>query len=337
MTRRKPLNRGFTLIELLVVIAIIAILIALLLPAVQQAREAARRSSCKNNMKQFGLAMHNYHEAHRMFPLGTSVNFATSSGGGNFITNGLVMMLPYFDQANLSNLYDATRPWEQQSPTVASTVIPTFVCPSNVGNNPITEPALASFIPAGGTFGITTYIMSRGSNVAWCRTSNQPSTVKGMFDINRATRMRDITDGSSNTIAMGEGATGPQFMLCEGQGCNTAPATSVEASQGWVVAQPPPSDFKAGLFMGPRASVFGSTSDRINKTFTTETVIDLGNFSNCNFGTGSDATSNFRSQHVGGCHFLYADGSVHFISENIDLGLYQALSTIQGGEVVETP
>tara|TARA_R110002095_G_scaffold77659_6_gene66606 strand:- start:1057 stop:2070 length:1014 start_codon:yes stop_codon:yes gene_type:complete len=337
MSRRKPLNRGFTLIELLVVIAIIAILIALLLPAVQQAREAARRTQCKNNMKQFGLAMHNYHEAHSTFPLGASVNFATSSGGGNFITNGIVMMLPYFDQGNLSNLYDATKPWEQQSPTVARTNIAMFVCPSNVGTNPITEPALASLIPVGGTYGITTYLMSRGSNVAWCQTSAQPTDVKGMFDLNRGAKMRDITDGSSNTIAMGEGATGSQFPLCENQGCNTATGPSIEATQGWIVAQPPPSDFKAGLFMGPRAGVFGSTADRINKKYTTETVIDLTNFTNCMVINNTDATSNFRSQHIGGCHFLYADGSVHFISENVDLGLYRALSTIQGGEVVEAP
>ena len=246
-------------------------------------------------------------------------------------------MLPYFDQGNLSNLYDSTIPWEQQSPAVARTVIPTFVCPSNVGANPINEPALDAAIPAMGTFGITTYLMCRGSNVGWCSSSNHASSVKGMFDLNKGAKMRDIIDGSSNTIAMGEGATGSQFMLCVGQGCNTAPPSPAEAAQGWMVAQPPPSDLSPALFGGPRASVFGSTADRINKQFTTETLIDTASLSNCAFGVDSDATSNFRSQHIGGCHFLYADGSVHFISENVDLGVYQALSTIQGGEVVETP
>lgn len=335
MVRRQPLKRGFTLIELLVVIAIIAILIALLLPAVQQAREAARRTQCKNNMKQFGLALHNYHEAHSTFPLGTSVNFNSSAGGGNFISNGIVMLLPYFDQTNLSNLYNQTAAWENQSAAAARTVIPTFVCPSNVGQNPIQDTALGALgLPVGDTFGITTYVMSRGSNIGWCQSSNHPSNVKGMFDLNRGSKMRDIRDGSSNTIAMGEAATGPQFILCEGQGCNTAPSTKVEAYQPWIGAQPPNTDYKSAL--GPRASIFGSTADRINKTYTTETLIDLGSYSTCSL-SGADATSNFRSQHIGGCHFLYADGSVHFISENVDLGTYQALSTVQGGEVVEAP
>ena len=335
MVCRQRLKRGFTLIELLVVIAIIAILIALLLPAVQQAREAARRTQCKNNMKQFGLAMHNYHEAHSTFPLGTSVNFSTSSGGGNFISNGIVMMLPYFDQTNLSNLYNQTIAWENQSAAAARTVVTTFVCPSNVGQNPITDSALGALsLPVGNTFGITTYALCRGSNIGWCSSSNHPSTVRGMFDLNRGAKMRDIIDGSSNTIAMGEAGTGPQFRLCEGQGCTTAASPVVEASQAWIVAQPPNTDFKPVL--GARASIFGSTADRINKNATTETLIDLAGYSTWSL-SGVDATSNFRSQHIGGCHFLYADGSVHFISENVDLGTYQALSTIGGGEVVETP
>lgn len=331
----QPRRRGFTLIELLVVIAIIAILIALLLPAVQQAREAARRSQCKNNLKQFGLGMHNYHGAHRMFPLGASVRLG-GAGGGNFNSNGLTMMLPYFDQANLSNLYNPSLPWEQQTAAVARTVIPMFVCPSNVGANPYQLPALGALgIPAGDTFGITTYVMSRGSNVGWCGSSNHTSAVKGMFDLNKGSRMRDITDGSSNTIAMGEAATGPQFLLCEGQGCGSGTATTNEAAQAWIIPQPGNTDYKPAT--GPIGSVFGSTADRINKPFTTESFIDVPGMNDCTFAAGGDATGNFRSQHVGGCHFLFADGSVHFISENVDLNLYQALSTIQGGEVATLP
>ncbi len=156
-------RRGFTLIELLVVIAIIAILIALLLPAVQQAREAARRTQCRNNMKQFGLAMHNYHDTYLMFPLGASVN-----GDLDVLSSPCVAMLPFFEQANLSNLFDQTLQWEDQAPGVQEHVIPSFICPSVPGlTNPYTDPLLALAI-ANGTVGLTTYIFSKGASDAFC-------------------------------------------------------------------------------------------------------------------------------------------------------------------------
>src|SRR5262249_41622874 len=127
-------HSGFTLVELLVVIAIIGVLVALLLPAIQAAREAARRSSCTNNLKQFGLALHNYHDTLKVFPPGGIVK--TSPTTRNFPSSSVyvsvhAMLLPFFEEANLKNLYDNNRPWQLQRPDVAATAVPVFVCPSN--------------------------------------------------------------------------------------------------------------------------------------------------------------------------------------------------------------
>lgn len=328
-TEMKLKRRGFTLIELLVVIAIIAILIALLLPAVQQAREAARRTQCKNNLKQFGLALHNYHDVYTMFPLGVSVRWGTDTPSTNFYSNANAALLPYFEQANLKNLYVDEIPWEQQSPNVARTVIDNFVCPSNADSEVTNVAALAMF-PIGPDLAITTYLFSKGSHGGWCTNPGSMGNRVGMFDTNMSTRMRDLTDGSTNTIAMGEGATGSAFPLCEGQGC-TAPATPTSsARQAWIIAQPSSTAFKPAF--GVFGSVFGSTIDPINKAPVSETFIDDGALTNC--AAATHVTSNFRSYHVGGAQFLLGDGSSRMISENLDRGIFNALGTRAGGEVV---
>ena len=211
-------RRAFTLVELLVVIAIIGILLALLLPAVQQAREAARRMACQNNLKQFGLALHNYHASHRAFP----PLLIVSDDGQNMYANANTMLLPYFEQTNLHDLYDQSQPWWNQPPGVARMAIPTFVCPSSSHGNPISWEQLAPLsLPAGTTFGATDYVYSKGSNDATCLPASRvPANERGLFEANALTRAAHVTDGMSHTIAVGEGTGGSRWPLCHGCGCS---------------------------------------------------------------------------------------------------------------------
>ena len=326
--------RGFTLIELLVVIAIIAILIALLLPAVQQAREAARRTQCKNNMKQLGIAMHNYHDVYRMFPLGGAAKFNPGGtlGGVDVYSSAITQMLPFIEEANLKGVYNENLQWENQSAAVARKIIPTLVCPSNTGSNPFSHPVFEALgYPVGGTFATTNYILCRGANGNWCTTpSVRGSLAVGAFDLNLRSAFRDFTDGSSNTLCIGEGAGGGNWTICEGLNCTTPnPAGTTEFA--WIIAQPSSTTFKgAGIVI---TSLYGCAAEPINKNPITETFVDEGGWTDCT-DADADTTSNFRSQHTGGAQFLLGDGSVHFLSENIDMGTYRDLSTRGGGEVV---
>ena len=184
-------RRGFTLIELLVVIAIIAILIALLLPAVQQAREAARRSQCKNNVKQIGLALHNYHDTFRAFPAAFYRGTTTSPGWG-----WVAMILPYIDQAPLYNKLDtgSVKPSATAS-TLVQTVLSAYRCPSDTGKATNSNR---------NNWGTSNYAGVWGSGDA----NESISSGNGIFSASSSVRMRDITDGTSNTIGIGERAYG---------------------------------------------------------------------------------------------------------------------------------
>lgn len=371
-------RRGFTLVELLVVIAIIGVLVALLLPAIQAAREAARRSSCISNLKQFGIALQNYHDSLKTFPPGGCVNV---SNAAHVYASPHAMMMPYFEESNLHSLYDQKKPWHVQLPVVAATVVPLFVCPSNSGENPMEDTRLFPIIRmiAPETIytdqqqlGTTNYAFCKGVTDAWAfppfgGTAKAPyASERGIFDFNWAVPMRKISDGTSKTIAIGEGAHGVSWKVGSatksGDDRNAA-ATGLAATRtsymAWINAEP---SFLVGPSLGVYLySVLACTLEPLNKNPVTSAWVDAASISmgggkslpgapgtssktSCaQIGTsppvncGTHVSPNFRADHSGGGNFLFADGSVHFLTEDIEMLTYQQLSTMAGDEIVTVP
>lgn len=356
-------SRAFTLVELLVVIAIIGVLVALLLPAIQAAREAARRASCTNNLKQFGLALQNYHDSLKTFPPG---GVADPSNPGKIYSSPFAMLLPYFEEKGLKGLYNNGQDWQHQDPKVAAMVVPVFTCPSAGGDNPVTDLLLnnifSSLVNNGYTsYGATNYAFCKGVTDAWCfppftapGTSKPPYlSERGMFDFDWAMPIRKVTDGLTKTIAMGDASSGPAWLLATTTNRNTAfgPDSFGQprlAYQAWIASEPSFQQLTSlGLYV---ASIMACTLEPMNKNPVTSAAADSGMLAICNkslpsaIGTsgkqsnmGPHLTPNYRSDHPGGCNFLFADGSVHFLSEQIDLLTYQQLSTAMGGETVVIP
>ncbi|HAH45693.1 DUF1559 domain-containing protein [Gimesia sp.] len=303
-------RRGFTLIELLVVIAIIAILIALLLPAVQQAREAARRNTCKNNLKQIGLATHNYHEAFSSLPPGSIVllNAAGTTYNGHGWT-WHASLLPYLDQGNL---YDAIQGPDSSGMGAESggvddpkqrlagqTVLSVFWCPSQPD---VTKGVQKNgYSPSNYNGNMGTLIGSSGddcysgsiTDAAGMAATGGCMGADGVFYISSSVAFRDVTDGLSNTIFVSEvidsggdadmlGAGGSDRKHCFSNGADSNPPT--EMTEYLIAAE---------------------SNDPINSY-------------------GEEAAGSY---HTGGAHFVFGDGRVKFLSENIDMGLYRALST----------
>ncbi len=299
---------GFTLIELLVVIAIIAILVALLLPAVQQAREAARRSSCKNNLKQIGLALHNYHDTHNVFPPGWLQPHNPDIDGEFGERWGFsVFLLPTLEQ---SALYDALRvsaPAEPiplaNDPRLASAPS-VFLCPSDPGGdrNESYPDQQGNFYPKSNYPGVH----GRGEEV-----SIAISGGNGLFGKASRIRMADITDGTSQTFAVGE-----RDARSRGQGAFGELGDPFRHAAVWVRAMPRP------------GSITPTTQ---HGRSTTGICTDLPGSTRVLNGSSSRA---FGSAHQGGAHFLFADGSLRFISENIHLITYGRLAHRSDGEVV---
>lgn len=318
-------KRGFTLIELLVVIAIIAILIALLLPAVQQAREAARRTQCRNNLKQIGLALHNYHDAFTTFPIGSQVSY--------FRANWRASILPYIDQAPLYNsLTQTPEPqhgyaagngntsagWDVENQALDNQLITAYKCPSSVadefytGGAPVsnngrpspnaalgTETAMTmDYVGISGSWsGVSPFNSNCGSVVYggyWCN--------NGLMMIGQSAKIRDCTDGTSNTMIIGE-------------------------QSGLINNNDYRSNYYGGWAGHLGLSSWGTGVQTIRYSPNPATAP-----------TGGDQTYNantpLTSTHEGGVHVLLADGAVRFLSENINLNTQLQLGMKNDGQVV---
>jgi len=287
----------------------------------------------------------NYHDAHLEFPVGTIFEDGSIRAGAN------TSILPYLELQTLYALYDPNISWrDARHREIAATPIPTLDCPSTSEENPKTWEPLVGIIDIT-TFGTTDYGFSKGPNDAYCLRSPldpspgaMPTEQRGMFDVNWHVSMKRITDGSSNTFAMGEASGSDHWHVCRGAGCDTAVADSSgevpSAWMGWIIPEPNNTAAKnAGLLV---AGTYGCTADPMNKFPVTDTFVELTALyfpPGCpaSWDGGSHSVSNFRSDHPGGCNFLYADSSVHYLSDGIDDLTYRAMSTIQGEEVVAGP
>lgn len=311
---------AFTLIELLVVIAIIAVLVALLLPAVQQAREAARRSQCKNNLKQMGLALHNYHDVYIKFPPFSGGKGRLGGDGQRSRLSGFAMLLPYLDQAaiyeEIQSLPGHNPPYNNNLPWTR--MIPVLQCPSDTG---ITEPT-----DSNRTRGKRNYMMSAGDSHAGngCSTSAPTAIVvesRGLFTAVRCYGLRDVTDGSSNTIAIAE-AIAPSLTNGPGMVANTAlPNPSASPAACVALWNPATKTYPNGAVGSEARGYRWADGAAYFSAFSTAAP---PNTSSC-FSGGSrshycDGMYNTSSQHTGGVQALLADGAVRFISNNIDAG-----------------
>ena len=320
---------GFTLIELLVVIAIIAVLIALLLPAVQAAREAARRAQCTNNLKQLGLALHNYHDVNGTLPMDRY------NGPFNGVyTYGLdcysvhVRLLPYMEQTPLFNTFNfAIDQTDPANSTGVGTAVQSFVCPSDAEGNP----------PTG--WARTSYHANEGPQLCWLwgpsdlyganTTMPEPN---GAFFTNFAYRMAAFTDGLSNTAMMSERLVGDfsnavVSLRSDLFAPGTAPASIADALAQCRAIDPTNLSFQ-GL------STSGAAWAWVNNCETTYQQISTPNTRSCMFPANWRIMHGASSQHPGGVNVLFGDGSVHYIKDSIAITTWQALGSRNGGEAV---
>ncbi|GAB4160508.1 MAG: DUF1559 domain-containing protein [Planctomycetaceae bacterium] len=317
-------KRGFTLIELLVVIAIIAILIALLLPAVQQAREAARRAACKNNLKQIGLAMANYQEAHGTFPPSGEYPIGIPSTAWS----AQARLLPYLEQENLQNLINWDLSYSDQ-PNVAQVRVATFMCPSEINDRAR---------PDGN---ITYYPLSYGINQGTWMVYDPTGVRKpdGIAAPNSNYRPRDIRDGMSNTIAFAEIKAFNPYLRDGGLAAGSpipAAGTDIAGLGGSFKTNSGHTEWVEG-----RAHQTGFTTVFRPNTFVPFVsggqTYDIDYTSNREGRTIDQVTYaavTARSYHTGIVHVVLMDGSGRTISENINLGIWRNLGARNDGNVI---
>ncbi|QEG42057.1 DUF1559 domain-containing protein [Roseimaritima ulvae] len=331
LVAKSSTRRGFTLVELLVVIAIIGVLVGLLLPAVQAAREAARRMSCSNNLKQVGLALHNYHDTHGTFP------FGSRERAGTFGPSWWAGLLPYVEQNALFDSLDlglAHGGWSANSGVLTGQPVPAMVCPSFPGET------------AGGYYGSNWDSKSTYSGIAGAAEFNSPLYTEGRVGLccdccthtgpqndgliaaggvliaNKTIKFRDITDGTSNTLAVGE--VGGIMFTANAGAYSTINHHRIEMSaaghHGWLMGT-------NGGGITPTRRVFNLTTVRYqpNSTNYDRPGISL------NFGVNNPLIST----HPGGVMAVAADGHVTFVAETMDLTMLKFKATRDDGQVVE--
>ena len=356
MLSSKKRSRGFTLIELLVVIAIIAVLIALLLPAVQQAREAARRSQCKNNLKQIGLGLHNYHETYNRFPLPGLFTIGAGVGVGGLVTtsNWTVAILPYIDQGPVFNIYNGNlSAYDPANATAVQAVIPGMICPSTPrSTNAVSVTVPATMAAAIGVSSALT-LTNAGANDYTPTTAvdgnylNIANNTTGSVDTEgwatggivsltgpsptppTGGRLADITDGTSNTMMIGELSGRNQLYRRPNKLIASPTAVGVMPSEeaGWQLA------IGGGAWADPFNGVMelaGRATDGTGNNG--PCAINCSN-SRARFGRLQEGAGLY-SWHTGGAHALMGDGAVRFLSENISAKTLSSLITRSGGEVV---
>ncbi|QDT25040.1 Type II secretion system protein G precursor [Gimesia panareensis] len=328
-------RRGFTLIELLVVIAIIAILIALLLPAVQQAREAARRTQCKNHLKQLGLAIHNYASSYRYLPPGASVDLSVSSTGNNGSWGVHGRILPMLEQGNLYANVDLSTAWDFQT-AIDGLKIPVFACPSDPNSDKVRD-------PGGGKVKLypTNYGFNYGTWFVFNPTNGNGGN--GAFFPNASLTMASFTDGTSNTLLAAEVKGWQPYTRNGGPSTTTIPGTASAAAT--IVASGSQFKTNTGHTEWPDGRVHhtGFTVTLNPNTYvpytsgSTEYNADFNSWQegkNGSAGSPTYAIITARSFHTGVVNAVLVDGSVRTISENISLDIWRALGTRNNGEVV---
>ena len=331
-------RRGFTLVELLVVIAIIAILIALLLPAVQAAREAARRAQCANNLKQNSLAMLNYESANQTFPSGyvDCGDWNVSGTYGWLGTTAWALVLPYLEQGNVSDDYDYNhRTNEFQNKDIVSSTVPVYNCPTDdsAGRVNVHSRHPSIFARSNYVFCLGSETMMRGGHFAV--SCPYPSWLTdfylgtdGAFQIRNGRRMRDLMDGSSNTALLSEVISGKESFwdisvpFSERSWDNRGVwAYHLVGASGYTHRDGPNSG-------NPDWMVGGECVDHPEEGLP------------CNESAPyslMQAWAAARSRHPGGVQMAYGDGHVTFVADAVDLFVWQAVSTIADGEVVDLP
>lgn len=341
-------RRGFTLIELLVVIAIIAVLIALLLPAVQQAREAARRSQCKNNLKQMGLALHNYEGTHGSFPpsrfdpktcIGVPYVYnpgvdCTSNSNQTSYISWTVMVLPYMDQAPMYARYNSNMPWwDNSNVPIVGQPLSVYTCPStptSPRSDPAWGPALngSAIWSAAGDYGSMNEIKGAyytGNGIP--DISGTPAT-QGVLVKALPAKIRDVLDGMSNTIMVVETAGKPDVYVYGKKMTATGYAASNSKAKAKVT-------LVGGVYYNHDGTGWADPDAGLSLDGTTRASADPTGFTIGGRGMiNATNVSEVYGFHTGGAHVGLADGSVRFISENVDWVLFGALVTRAGGEVV---